>query len=105
MKTLIIATILSAGVLLRPPMAPMETNCQGNQKAIAAKLASTTSGALQTLSTQEMQSTRGAGILECYNWTDQNKDSHAMCCVNLWLFKICLDVNVSDIERVINSVI
>lgn len=105
MKTLIIATILSAGVFLRPSLAPVENSGQDDQKMTTTSVANATCATLQTLSTQEMQSVRGSGILECYNWRDQNNDLHGMCCVNLWLFRICLDVNVSDIERFINNLI
>jgi hypothetical protein len=105
MKTLIIATILSVGVLLRPQTAPVEINRDDNQTVTMTGVVHATSATLQTLSTQEMLSARGAGLLECYGWRDQNNDSHAMCCVNLWLFRICFDVNVSDIERAINSLL
>jgi hypothetical protein len=105
MKTLIIAAILSVGILLRPQVAPMENSGEVNPKATNSVVVSNQKIIASVLEKSEMQSLRGAGILECYSWVDLQGDKHGMCCVNLWLFRLCGDVNVSEVERLISSII
>jgi hypothetical protein len=105
MKTFIIATVLSVGILLRPQVAPMENAGQVNLKATSSLITSDQKIGSTILEKGEMQSLHGAGILECYSWVDLEGDKHGMCCVNFWLFRLCGDVNVSEVQRLISSII
>ena len=103
MKTFIIATILSVGVLLRPEMAP-NINC------LDVKYAATTTVSIgvqtvvpRVMERAETMSIHGGGIAECVEYYDGNNDEHQLCCLNLWFFKLCFDVNLSEVKRFISS--
>jgi hypothetical protein len=105
MKTFIIATMLTAGVLLQPQTATVGRCGQIDNKATISANNTLYNTASTVLEKAEMQSLQGAGILDCYGWVDENGDRHGMCCVNLWLFRLCGDVNVSAVDRLLSSLI
>jgi hypothetical protein len=103
MKTFIIATILSVGVLLRPGMVPAahDTRFSDNEAtAVGLKEFHTSANILLAGDLEEL---RGAGIIDCYEYFDGDFDLHQMCCLNLWLFKICGDINISAVQRLVGS--
>ena len=105
MKTFIIATILSVGVLLRPETATNVNGATIYSKEISTEIVEQFHPNEQPLTTDEMQSLKGAGIIECASYLDVDGDYHEMCCLNLWLFKICGDINLSAAERLIRSLL
>jgi hypothetical protein len=104
MKTFIIATMLTAGVLLQPQAAPMEHNGQPSATTTVATTVGENQTNARTIETTELASIRGGEAAACYTWYDENLDKHGMCCLNLWLFKVCLDVNESEIDRFLSSI-
>jgi hypothetical protein len=102
MKTFIIVTILSVGVLLRPEMAP---TVNSDQKSTVVTIVNTNHASPTMLGGAEMRAIQGAGFLECAYYYDVDGDAHQMCCINFWLFKLCGDVNVSAAQRLIMSLI
>jgi hypothetical protein len=105
MKTLIIATILFVGMLLRPQTVPVGSNGEDISVVTSSGVVSANNATIEALRVDEMESARGAGIFECAGWVDQNGDKHGMCCLNLWLFRLCAEVNISDIERLVSSLL
>jgi hypothetical protein len=104
MKTIIITTLLSVGVFLRPELAPKGSDAQVDDGTKVATSAVAPSTAPRILEEGETSSMRGGGIGECYSYYDANFDEHGICCLSLWLFSLCVDVNVSEIGRFISSV-
>lgn len=103
MKTFIIATILSVGVLLRPQMAPTGNNVEISYTTTVTSVASVHGAAPRLLERGETASIQGGGVVECYSYYDANYDEHGTCCLNLWFFRLCFDVNVSEVGRLISS--
>jgi hypothetical protein len=104
MKTIIIATLLSVGVLLRPEMAPTGSDIKINDVAAIATPAGSYYAVPRILERSESESIQGGGFMFCYKWYDENLDEHGVCCLNFWIFRLCFDVNVSEAERLISSV-
>jgi hypothetical protein len=98
MKAFMIIALLAAAILLRPQMT--------STTDIVAANDGTTLAHAQTrhLTPEEMGSTIGAGIVECGDYYDLDGDYHVTCCVNVWIFKICGDVNFGPAQRFINSI-
>jgi hypothetical protein len=95
MKTFIIATILSAGVLLRPEMAPGGNKAQTDNAAVTVAAQSQT--AQQPLDKTALNAAIG-GVISCYGEIDKNRTSvYYTCCINLWLIKICASVYLGEI--------
>ncbi len=99
MKTTIITTLLAVGMLLRPQPMPIADNgaTLENQVAISA----TQQTAPQVLKTAEMNTAVGSGLTGCFQQVAANGDVYGICCVDLWIFAICVSVNWSAIERLI----
>jgi hypothetical protein len=99
MKTTIITTLLAVGMLLRPQPMPNTNNSviPDNPMAIGATQQATP----QVLKTVEMNSAIGGGLSGCFQQIAEDGDRYATCCVDLWLFSICISVNVSAVERLI----
>lgn len=99
MKTTIVATILAVGMLLRPQPMPIADNgaIPDNPMAISA----TQQTAPQVLNSAEMNTTVGNGLTGCYQTKATNGDVYLTCCLDLWIFAICVAVNWTAVERVI----
>lgn len=102
MKTTIITMILAVGMLLRPQ--PTPTTAQ----ALVADNATVAGTILQTgpqaLKTTEMnKAVGGEQLTGCYQTRTADGDVYGTCCVDLWLFTVCVSVNESAVERLINS--
>jgi hypothetical protein len=99
MKTTIITTLLAVGMLLRPQPVPVANNgvIPDNPVAISA----TQQAASQVLTTAEMNTAVGSGVTGCFQQIDVNGDVYDTCCIDLWIFVVCVSVNVSAIERLI----
>ena len=95
MKTFIIATLLTAGVLVRPGMAPVVDNTQTGDAAVMVAHQSQT--ASQPLDKTELMAVVG-GVLSCSGEIDKNGTSvYYTCCINLWLIKICASIYLGEI--------
>jgi len=97
MKSLIIIALLAVGVLLQPP-AGQASNTM-NVKPATAMVQEQAAGKI--LSTSQMIQAQGAGVLECHEEVSADGDTYFSCCVNLWLFRLCFEVNWSAIERML----
>jgi hypothetical protein len=102
MKHLIIAATVSLGLIAQSSEVSIDR--QTNQEQSIAAIASNPQSDLQQLSAQEMTATIGGeNITGCWEYIDIDGDKHAVCCVDLWIFSVCFGVNVSAVERLINS--
>jgi len=99
MKTTIVTALLAVGMLLRPqPMAVADNGTTpGNSVAISASQQT----APRVLSTAEMKSVVGNGLTGCYQTKSVNGDVYVTCCLDLWIFAVCVAVNYSAIQRII----
>jgi hypothetical protein len=101
MKASIIIVMLIIGAILRPQTAPSSnglSNEAGPVVAVAAHDVHSTAGILTAV---EMTQTVGGEATGCFLTTDKNGDSIGMCCLNLWLFELCVGVNLSAIDRLL----
>ena len=102
MKTFIIATILSAGVLLRPEMAPTGNYVQDQYTIAVAETTHQAQPFAKALTDAQMMGAEGGGALvECHQVKGTNGDTYANCCIDVWFFRLCFEVNLSAIERLI----
>lgn len=105
MKTFIIATILSAGVLLRPALAPSGNKVLTDENTTSSFLSVTGNANANPLLKTEMETLQGGGIVECAGYIDTDGDRHEMCCLNLWIFRVCGDLNMSACQRLVSSLL
>jgi hypothetical protein len=101
MKTFIIATILSVGVLLRPEVAPAIGDMQIHNQMASMGAAIQTQPTANVLDEAEMKGAQGGGIFACHQELDASGDIYVSCCVDLWLFRVCFEVNWSAFQRMI----
>jgi hypothetical protein len=102
MKTFIIVTILSVGVLLRPEMAPSGNYIQDQNTIAVAEVTHQAQSLARALTDAQMMGAEGGGALvECYQAKGTNGDTYANCCIDFWFFRLCFEVNLSAIERLI----
>ena len=99
MKTSIIVAMLSVGMLLRPQPTPVVNNGEALNNAVV--VTATEQATPQALNKAEMQSAVGAGLTGCYQTKDASGDVYVTCCLDLWIFAICVAVNWSAVERAI----
>jgi hypothetical protein len=95
MKTFIIATLLSVGVLLRPGVAPVVHITQTDNATVTVADQSQT--APRPLDKTELETAVG-GVLSCFGEIDKNGTSvYYTCCINLWIIKLCGSVYLGEI--------
>jgi hypothetical protein len=99
MKTTIITTLLAVGMLLRPQPMPFADNgaIPDNPVVISA----TQQTAPQVLTAADMNTAVGNGLTGCYQTKAENGDIYVTCCLDLWIFAICVAVNYSAVSRII----
>lgn len=99
MKTTIITTLLAVGMLLRPQPTPNTNNSviPDNPMAIGVTQQATP----QVLKTVEMSSAVGGNDSGCFGYVALDGDRYGTCCLDLWIFAICVSVNFSAIERAV----
>jgi|GEM_PF-1285105 hypothetical protein len=98
MKHLIIAAIVLISVGVQPTSAPtLEPQSMQNEQILKV---SPIDEANQALSAPEMATIVGGDNLTgCWDYVDATGDLHIICCLDLWIFSICVDTNVGQIER------
>jgi hypothetical protein len=101
MKTFIIVTILSVGVLLRPEMAPTTGDIQTYNQTMCIGTLHQAQRLAVVLTGTEMMGLQGGAVAECHQEKGTNGDTYASCCIDFWLFRLCFEVNLSAIERLI----
>jgi hypothetical protein len=86
-------------MLLRPqPMSIADnTALTDNPVAISATHQTTP----QVLNGAEMNATIGGEMSGCFQQIAASGDVFGTCCLDLWIFSICVSVNFSAIERAI----
>jgi hypothetical protein len=95
MKTFIIATILSAGVLLRPEMAPGGNSRQFDNAVLTAAARTQTSP--QLLDSTDLAGAVGGGV-SCFGEIEQNGTSvYQTCCFSIWIIRICVSIYIGEI--------
>ena len=100
MKHLIIAAIVFVGLVAQSSVVNIDHQT-GVGQALAATGSSPESNSYQ-LNTQEMRTTVGGETsTSCWQYIDDDGDTHYVCCVDLWIITICAGVNWSAIERVL----
>ncbi len=99
MKTTIITTLLAVGMLLRPQ--PMPIAGYGAIADNPAAISATQQTTPQVLTSAEMNTVVGNGLTGCYQTKAENGDVYVTCCLDLWIFAICVAVNWSALERII----
>jgi hypothetical protein len=100
MKTFILAAVLSVGVLLRPEMAPVTSDSQPGNQTPPIGAISQAQPTASSLGAMEMSRLQGGGIVECHQSQDVGGDVYVSCCINLWLVRLCAEVNWSAVERI-----
>jgi hypothetical protein len=101
MKTFIIAVILTVGIFVQPQIAPPGDRGQVTANAQAAASINVDRVDSRVLASAEMQALQGAGVLECHEELSSSGDWYVSCCADLWLFRLCVEVNWSAIQRVL----
>lgn len=99
MKTTILTTMLAVGMLLRPQPMQMTNNGAIPDNPVAISSAQET--APQVLKSAEMKTVVGNGITGCYQTKAENGDTYVTCCLDLWIFAVCVAVNYSAVQRII----
>jgi hypothetical protein len=95
MKTFIIATILSVGVLLRPEMAPTGNKAQLDNAVVTVAMQSQTTQ--HPLDRTDMNAVVG-GKVSCSGEIDANGTSvFYTCCASLWIIRVCVSVYLGEI--------
>jgi hypothetical protein len=99
MKTTIITALLAVGMLLRPQPVQVANNgmIPDNPGAISATQQTTP----QVLSTAEMNTAIGKGLTGCYQTKANNGDVYVTCCLDLWIFTVCVAVNYTALQSII----
>lgn len=95
MKTSILTALLVIGVVLLGAMGPTT----GVSSSVTA-----TSGHQTPIQSANPNNTPGAGLTGCWSFTGQDGDGYIMCCLDLWLFALCVSVNTSAIDRAVGSI-
>jgi hypothetical protein len=104
MKTTIITMILAVGILLRPQ--PKSTPDQALIADNATVAGTMQHSGPQLLKTSEMNAAVGGDQLTgCYLTKAENGDTYATCCLDLWIFSVCLGVNWSALDRFVSTLI
>ena len=101
MKTFIIATILSVGVLLRPEMAPSTGDIQTYNQITCVGRLHQAQPLARVLTGTEMVGVQGGGLVECHQEKGSNGDTYGSCCIDFWFFRLCFEVDLSAIERLL----
>jgi hypothetical protein len=99
MKTFIITTLLVVGVSLRPQMAPTADDMRIHIQATSIGASNQLQAAVRVLNNPEMEVARGGSLFDCDQFERSNGDTYISCCVNLWLFRLCVEVNWSELQR------
>lgn len=103
MKTALITILVALAVLLGPQtMATGESASRANDQ-LALNVAHQDQTTVQALNQDEMNAAFGGGMTGCFQSVDGNGDVYGTCCVDLWIFTICVSVNYSAVERAIAS--
>jgi len=101
MKHFIIAAIVSLGLVAQSSDMSMNRHADNGQVVVATKAGF--EGGLQQLNSQEMSATIGGeNITGCWSYKDSNGDTHGICCVDLWIITVCVGVNWSEVERILD---
>jgi hypothetical protein len=91
MKTFIIATMLTAGVLLQPATVPTGS-AEHQMEAVTA-----TSIQSQALDNTNLNAIIGQG-LNCSGEIDRNGTSvYYTCCASIWIIRVCVSIYVGEI--------
>ena len=96
MKTIIIATILSVGIFLRPQMAPTVDNLQPALKSVDRASVAAPQESPRRLADRKMNEVIGNGIFDC-EWLIEDGRVYGRCCVGFWIFKICGYIDVGPL--------
>jgi hypothetical protein len=99
MKTSIAVMLLAVGMLLRPQPAPVINSGMAPDNTVVVAAAQQTTP--QVLNNVEMKNAVGAGLTGCFQTKAQNGDVYVTCCLDLWIFAICVGVNWSALERIL----
>ena len=92
MKTSILTALLVVGILLQ--LAPPSTGTAASQHQAMT----------QTANAVDITNAVGAGLTGCWQYKGIDGDTYDMCCVDLWLFAVCVTVNESAVGRLVNSI-
>lgn len=103
MKTALITMLLAVAVLLGPQTIATGESISTISDQVALNVADHNQATTRVLNEAEMNAAVGGGITGCFQSTDGNGDLYGTCCVDLWIFTICVSVNESAIERAISS--
>ncbi len=105
MKTAIVVVFLALTLLLGPqPIVTGDIPASANDQ-VALNVAAQSQSTTQPLNQAEMGAAVGGGLLGCASGKDASGDTHEICCFSLWIFSVCIDVNISAVERIIDSFI
>ncbi len=101
MKATIITMMLAVGLLVRPQ--PLLTADAGAASIDGTSVINAQQPEATMLSTAEMSAAVGGDTGGCYQTKAANGDVYQTCCLDLWIFSICVGVNWSAVERFFGS--
>ena len=98
MKTSLLTALVVIGVLLQAAVVPTVNNVL---TGTAANQHQTT---MQTAGAAQMNNAVGAGLNGCWQYKGADGSTYGMCCVDLWLFAVCVTVNMTAVGNLVNSI-
>ncbi|MCX6145353.1 MAG: hypothetical protein NTZ35_19275 [Ignavibacteriales bacterium] len=101
MKTFIVATLIVVGISLRPQTLPTLSDKQAHGQITTIGATNQYQAVARVLDDLEMKAAHGSGLFQCTTVLDASGDIYQSCCVNLWLFRLCAEVNWSAIQRLL----
>ena len=101
MKHVMITAILSLGIVAQSSLVSVDQIKPLDTGRAIETLALTSQAGPQQLTVKEAEVAVGGEATGCWTYLDEKGDTHGICCANLWIFSICVAVNVSAIERII----
>ena len=99
MKTTILTTLLAVGMLLRPQSTQIASTGAIQDNPVTISTVQQT--APRVLTAADMNTAVGNGLTGCYQTKAENGDVYVTCCLDLWIFAVCVAVNYSAIQRII----
>ena len=98
MKTSILTALLVIGVVLLGAMNP----ATGSPASVSTSVQH--QALIQTTAPTNLSNTVGSGLTGCWSFVGADGDTYAFCCLDLWLFSVCVSVDASAVSRLIDSI-
>ena len=98
MKHLIITAIVSLGLVAQSGTVSIEQQTHNGQ-AVAVVGSSPGDGSQQLSAQETRNAIGGENLTGCWAYMDAEGDIRGICCLDLWIIRICVDVNLSELKE------